>query len=159
MRGALLLVGAIMFAVAVHPSCGRAEPPEENGNDYRQLRPSPGDAVENTSPGTQGSVPPTLGPTIAKGTISGLHGTGDPEIELRLRPQSNGFLHGELVIHKPGFGMTPIEGFMRGNHLQFQVAYGGETYYFEGARRSDQISGTFESSQSGQRGTWTAQTN
>jgi hypothetical protein len=159
MRGALLLVGAIIFAVAVHPSCGRAEPPEVNGNDYRELRPSPGDAVENTSPKAQGSDSPTVGPTIAKGTISGLHGSGNPEMELRLRPQSNGFLHGELVIHKPGFGMTPIEGFMRGDHMQFQVPYGAETYYFEGARRSGQITGTFESSPSRERGTWTAQIN
>jgi len=159
MRGALLLVGAIIFVVAVHPSCGRSEPPEENGNDYHQIRPGPGDAVENTSPRAHGSDSPTLGPTIATGTISGLRGTGNPEMELRLRPQSNGFLHGELVIHKPGFGMTPIEGFMRGDHMQFQVPYGSETYYFEGQRRSDQVSGTFESSPSGERGTWTAQTN
>ena len=159
MRGAFLLVGAIMLVVAVHPSCGRAERAEENGNDYRELRPSPGDAVENTSPRAQGTDSPTLGSTIAKGTISGLHGTGNPEMELRLRPQSNGFLHGELVIHKPGFGMTPIEGFMRGDHMQFQVPYGSETYYFEGQRRSDQITGTFESSPSGERGTWTAQIN
>jgi hypothetical protein len=100
-----------------------------------------------------------LGPTIATGTISGLHSGGNPEMELRLRPQPNGFLHGELVIHQSGYGMTPIEGFVRGNHLQFQVPYGTETYYFEGQRRIDQISGTFESTPSGERGTWTAQAN
>ena len=100
-----------------------------------------------------------LGPTIATGTISGLRSGGNPEMELRLRPQPNGFLHGELVIHQSGYGMTPIEGFVRGNHLQFQVPYGTETYYFEGQRRSDQISGTFESTPSGERGTWTAQAN
>ncbi len=100
-----------------------------------------------------------LGPTIATGTISGLRSGGNPEMELRLRPQPNGFLHGELVIHQSGFGMTPIDGFVRGNHLQFQVPYGTETYYFEGQRRIDQISGTFESTPSGERGTWTAQAN
>ncbi len=100
-----------------------------------------------------------LGPTIATGTISGLRSGGNPEMELRLRPQPNGFLHGELVIHQSGYGMTPIEGFVRGNHLQFQVPYGTETYYFEGQRRSDQLSGTFESTPSGERGTWTAQAN
>ncbi len=100
-----------------------------------------------------------LGPTIATGTISGLRSGGNPEMELRLRPQPNGFLHGELVIHQSGFGMTPIEGFVRGDHLQFQVPYGTETYYFEGARQSDQISGTFESTPSGERGTWTTQAN
>ena len=100
-----------------------------------------------------------LGPTVATGTISGLRSGGNPEMELRLRPQPNGFLHGELVIHQSGYGMTPIEGFVRGNHLQFQVPYGTETYYFEGQRRSDQISGHFESTPSGERGTWTAQAN
>ena len=100
-----------------------------------------------------------LGPTIATGTIRGLRSGGNPELELRLRPQPNGFLHGELVIRQSGFGMTPLEGFVRGNHLQFQVPYGTETYYFEGQRLSDQLSGTFESTPSGERGTWTAQTN
>ncbi len=100
-----------------------------------------------------------LGPTIATGTISGLRSGGNPEMDLRLRPQPNGFLHGELVIHQSGFGMTPIDGFVRGDHLQFQVPYGTETYYFEGQRRSDQISGTFESTPSGERGTWVTQAN
>ena len=72
------------------------------------------------------------------GYISGLRSGGNPEMDLRLRPQTNGFLHGELVIHQSGFGMTPIDGYVRGNHLQFQVPYGNETYYFEGARRSDE---------------------
>jgi hypothetical protein len=61
----------------------------------------------------------------------------------RLRPQPNGFLHGELVIHQAGFGMTPIDGYIRGDHLQFQVPYGSETYYFEargGAIRSAALS-------------------
>ena len=100
-----------------------------------------------------------LGPTVATGTISGLRSGGNPEMELRLRPQPNGFLHGELVIHQSGYGMTPIEGFVRGTHLQFQVPYGTETYYFEGQRRIDQLSGTFESTPSGERGTWTARAN
>jgi hypothetical protein len=39
--------------------------------------------------------------------------------------------------------MTPLDGCARGNQLQFQIPYGTETYYFEGARWSDQISGTF----------------
>ncbi|HZC45714.1 MAG TPA: serine/threonine-protein kinase, partial [Candidatus Acidoferrum sp.] len=64
-----------------------------------------------TYPGTSGAIgssmgssPSTssgnlLGPTIASGTISGLRSGGNPEMDLRLRPQPNGFLHGELVIH------------------------------------------------------------
>ena len=163
MRGALLLLGVFICIIAVHPSRGFAEPPEENGNDYREIRPGSGDAVENISPKPQHSDSqspgPTIGPTIATGTISGLRSGGNPAMDLRLRPQSNGFLHGELVIHQSGFGMTPIEGFARGNHVQFQVPYGTETYYFEGQRRSDQISGTFESTPSGERGTWVTTAN
>jgi len=162
MRVVLLLLGVVIFVIVVHPSGGRAEPAEENGNDYREIRPSPGAEVENTSPKAQGSDSPSLQPTnatSATGTISGLRSGGNPEMELRLRPQSNGFLHGELVIHQSGFGMTPLDGFMRGNQLQFQVPYGSETYYFEGSRRSDQISGTFESTPSGERGTWIVQVN
>jgi serine/threonine protein kinase len=118
-----------------------------------------GGAIGSTMSGGGSSGNSMLGPTIATGTISGLRSGGNPEMELRLRPQPNGFLHGELVIHQSGFGMTPIEGFVRGDHLQFQVPYGTETYYFEGARRSDQISGTFESTPSGERGTWSTQAN
>ncbi len=116
-------------------------------------------AIGSSMGGSSTNSGSMLGPTVATGTISGLRSGGNPEMELRLRPQPNGFLHGELVIHQSGFGMTPIEGFVRGNHLQFQVPYGTETYYFEGQRRVDQLSGTFESTPSGERGTWTAQAN
>ncbi|MBF6558973.1 MAG: serine/threonine protein kinase [Candidatus Binataceae bacterium] len=105
-----------------------------------------------------GAVSPAIGletPTLATGTIDGIGGHGNVSMELRLRPQPNGFLHGELLVHLSGYGMTPIEGFVRGDHLQFQVPYGGETYFFEGQRNHDQLSGTFESTPSGQRGTWT----
>jgi hypothetical protein len=94
-------------------------------------------------------------PTLATGTIEGIGGSGSAQMELRLRPQPNGFLHGELVVHMAGYGATPIEGFVRGNHLQFQVPYGGETLYFEGQRQRDVLSGTFEGTPSGNRGTWT----
>ncbi|MFZ0660315.1 MAG: hypothetical protein WAM05_16475, partial [Candidatus Binataceae bacterium] len=70
-----------------------------------------------------------------------------------------GFLHGELVIHKPGFELAPLEGFIRGNHIQFQVPYGSNTYYFEGERGGDTLSGTYNSTPSGGSGTWTAQAN
>jgi serine/threonine protein kinase len=94
-------------------------------------------------------------PTLASGTIEGIGGRGNATMELRLRPQPNGFLHGELVVHLTGYGITPIEGFVRGNHVQFQVPYGAETFYFEGERRRDVLGGTFESTPSGRRGTWT----
>jgi serine/threonine protein kinase len=125
--------------------------------------PGGGSAIGRSYGGSYGASTSSSGsmlsPTIATGTISGLRSGGNPEMELRLRPQPNGFLHGELVIHQSGFGMTPIDGYVRGTHLQFQVPYGTETYYFEGERRSDQISGTFESTPSGERGTWVTQAN
>jgi hypothetical protein len=112
------------------------------GSSYGGIPPSIG-----SGPGAISSGPPLSGPTVAK---------GNSDMELRLRPQANGFLHGEMTIHKSGFGATPIEGFVRGNHLNFSVPYGTDTFYFEGEDRSGQISGTFEAGPSGQRGTWTA---
>jgi serine/threonine protein kinase len=94
-------------------------------------------------------------PTLATGTVEGIQGHRGTPMELRLRPQPNGFLHGELVVHLPGYGdPMPIEGFVRGSHVQFQVPHGAETYYFEGERRRDVLSGTFESTPTGERGTW-----
>jgi hypothetical protein len=159
MRGGLLLLGVVICVIGVHSSRGRAEPAEENGNDYREIRPSPAAEVENTSPKPLGTDSASLGPTTATGTISGLRSGGNPDLELRLRPQANGFVRGELVIHQSGFGMTPLDGFMRGDRLQFQVPYGTETYFFEGSRHSDLINGTFESSPGGERGTWTVRVN
>jgi Protein kinase domain len=95
-------------------------------------------------------------PTLASGTIAGLGGiAGNAPMELRLRPQPNGFLHGVLVVHLSNYGEAPIEGFVRGDQIQFQVPYNGETLFFEGQRRRDVLSGTFEATPSGNRGTWT----
>jgi hypothetical protein len=98
-------------------------------------------------------------PTLATGTITGIGGYGNASLELRLRPQPNGFLHGEMVVGLAGYGTTPIEGFVRGDRLQFQVPYGGDTYDFEGSRNGDTFSGTFEATPSGSHGTWTATAN
>jgi serine/threonine protein kinase len=124
---------------------------------------SPPTTYGMTSPGPgsspSSSFPPLDGPLVAKGQINGIGGHDNVAMELRLRPQSNGFLHGELVVHESGYGLTPIEGFVRGDHLQFQVPYGTETFYFEGQRGSDRLSGTFESTPTGERGTWTSTAN
>ncbi len=114
---------------------------------------SGGGAISLPQPSSGG--PSLNGPTVASGHITGLAGGGSPAMELRLRPQPNGFLHGELVIRRSGYDATPIEGFIRGNHLEFQVLYGTETFYFEGARQSGGLSGSYESTPSGLRGTWT----
>jgi len=71
-------------------------------------------AIGSSMGGSSASSGSMLGPTIATGTISGLRSGGNPEMELRLRPQPNNFLHGELVIHQSRFGMAPIDGYVRG---------------------------------------------
>ena len=98
-------------------------------------------------------------PTLATGTISGIGGFGSATLELRLRPQPNGFLDGEMVVGVAGYGTTAIQGFVRGAHLEFQVAYGANTFDFEGARNGDTFNGTFDATPSGQHGTWTATSN
>jgi hypothetical protein len=107
----LVLCGIFICFIAIHPSHGRAQTPED---DWREIRPSAVPTETSTggqdpSTGTQDSDSPSLGQTTATGTISGLRSGGNPEMELRLRRQSNGFLHGELVIHQSGFGMTPLD--------------------------------------------------
>jgi serine/threonine protein kinase len=103
--------------------------------------------------GAAGSSPVGLEmPLMASGTIQGIGG-GTAPLELRLRPQPNGFLHGEMVVHLAGYGVTPIEGFVRGNHVQFEVPYGADIFYFEGERDRDALSGTFHSN-GGQSGSW-----
>jgi serine/threonine protein kinase len=92
-------------------------------------------------------------PLLASGTIRGLAGRDSLPMELRLRPQPNGFLHGEMVVHLSGYGVTPLEGFVRGNHVQFEVPYGADTFFFEGRRDRDLLNGTFHSN-SGQAGSW-----
>ena len=100
---------------------------DANPSPYASYPSSGGGAIGSSMGGSAPSGGGLLGPTIATGTISGLRSGGNPEMDLRLRPQPNGFLQGELVIHQSGFGSTPIDGFVRGNQLQFQVPYGTET--------------------------------
>jgi hypothetical protein len=97
-------------------------------------------------------------PVLASGRINGLLGADGVPIELRLRPQANGFLRGELIIEKPGFGTSGIDGFVRGDRLQFQTVYGGDhrTYFFEGKRRADMFTGSFQDDANRSQGTWTA---
>jgi hypothetical protein len=94
-------------------------------------------------------------PLLATGTIEGL-GSHSLPMELRLRPQANGFLHGELIIHSASYGPTPLEGFVRGDKVLFQVPYKADIFDFEGQRDRDELSGTFRSDNSGQEGSWHA---
>jgi len=115
-----------------------------------------GGSYGGASYGGSGSSSPLDLPTLATGTIEGLGGHGAAGMELRLRPQANGFLHGEMVVHLAGYGVTHIEGLVRGDSLEFQVPYGGDTFDFKGQRNGDEISGTFDEMPSGDHGTWSA---
>jgi len=90
-------------------------------------------------------------PLLATGTIRGFAGHNSLPIELRLRPQRNGFLDGTMVVR--GYGPTEIKGFVRGDNILFDVAYGAETFSFQGQLDRDLLGGTFQSS-SGQGGSW-----
>jgi serine/threonine protein kinase len=98
-------------------------------------------------------------PLVASGKIEGLAGTQEAPIEVRLRPQPNSFLRGELVIHYPGYGVTALSGFVRGEHIEFEVAYGSRILYFEGRKSNGTLSGVFQSQPSGTTGTWRADIN
>ena len=115
-----------------------------------------GSASGASSGGSTGAIDV---PTLATGRIDGLAGATNIPLELRLRPQPNGFLHGEMVIHEAGYGATPIQGFIRGNHVVFQVPYGAKTLNFDGRRSADQLNGTFFSTPTGESGTWNTVTN
>jgi serine/threonine protein kinase len=120
--------------------------------------PPPSSSTTTTSPssGMSAALPSLDSPTVASGSIDGLAGKDNVPMEIRLRPQPNGFLHGELVIHEAGYGLTPIDGFIRGSHIEFQVPYGSRVLYFEGQRRREQMSGSFQSEPAGERGNWSA---
>ena len=119
--------------------------------------PPPSSSTSTGASGLSGAALPSLdSPTVANGRIDGLAGRDNVAMEMRLRPQPNGFLHGELVIHEPGYGLTPIDGFIRGSHIEFQVPYGGRVLYFEGQRHREQMSGSFQSEPAGERGNWSA---
>jgi hypothetical protein len=121
------------------------------------LSPGIGLPPPSSSSGSYSGPPTSLdSPTMASGRIDGLEGRDNIAIELRLRPQPNGFLHGEMVIHAAGYGPNPIDGFVRGDHIEFQVPYGGRVLYFEGQRRSDGMSGSYQSEPAGDRGNWSA---
>ncbi len=73
-----------------------------------------------------------------------------------MRPQPNGYLHGVVIVRVPGYEATTLDGLVRGDDLEFQVAYGADSYVFRGRRSGDTLSGTFDGQTSGQHGEWSA---
>jgi hypothetical protein len=75
-------------------------------------------------------------------------------LEINFRPQGDGGLRGDLIIHEPGYGVTQLEGRLDGNQVEFRSPIGRDLYVFQGWREGDRLSGTYRVSPSGGEGRW-----
>ena len=111
--------------------------------------------------GGSGRRPPATGrPSIGNalrhhtGSLLGLVSGREVPLEITFRPQRNGSLRGELIIHEPGYGVAPLEGQVRGGQIEFRSPLGRDTYYFKGWQEGDRLTGTYEVSPTRKDGRW-----
>lgn len=88
------------------------------------------------------------------GSILGLVSGREVALEIDFRPQGDGGLRGDLIIHEPGYGVAPLEGRTDGNQIEFRTSIGREAYHFQGWREGERLSGTYQVSPSGGGGRW-----
>ncbi len=88
------------------------------------------------------------------GSMIGLVAGREVPLEINFRPQADGGLHGDLIIHEPGYGVAQLEGRMDGNQIEFRSPIGRDIYVFLGWREGDRFSGTYRASPSGGEGRW-----
>jgi hypothetical protein len=88
------------------------------------------------------------------GSMIGLVGGREVPLEINFRPQGDGGLRGDLIIHEPGYGVAPLEGRTDGNQIEFRSPLGRDTYLFQGWREGDRLSGTYRVTPSGGEGRW-----
>jgi hypothetical protein len=88
------------------------------------------------------------------GSMLGLVSGREVPLEINFRPQGDGVLRGDLIIHEPGYGVVPLEGRTDGNQIEFRSPIGKETYIFQGWREGDRLSGTYRVQPSGGEGRW-----
>lgn len=89
------------------------------------------------------------------GSMLGLISGREIPLEITFRPQRNGSLRGELIIHEPGYGVAPLEGrVLPNNQIEFRSPLGRDTYYFKGWREGDRLTGTYSASPSRKDGRW-----
>jgi len=93
------------------------------------------------------------------GSMLGLVAGREVVLELDFRPQGDGSLRGDVIIHEPGFGVAPLEGRMDGNAIEFRSPMGRETFLFRGWRDEGRLTGTFTVSPSGGGGRWSVKIN
>jgi hypothetical protein len=88
------------------------------------------------------------------GSMLGLVAGREVALEIDFRPQRDGGLRGDLIIHEPGYGVAPLEGRTDGNQIEFHSPFGRDTYHFQGWREGDRLTGTFTVSPSRNEGRW-----
>jgi len=88
------------------------------------------------------------------GSMIGLVAGREVPLELNFRPQGDGALRGDLIIHEPGYGVAQLEGRTDGTQLEFRSLLGRDSYYFQGWRDGDRFTGTYRVSPSGGEGRW-----
>jgi Mg-chelatase subunit ChlD len=88
------------------------------------------------------------------GSMIGLVARREVPLEINFRPQGDGGLRGDLIIHEPGYSVAQLEGRLDGNQIEFRSSIGPKTYHFQGWRDGDRLSGTYRVSPSGGKGQW-----
>lgn len=88
------------------------------------------------------------------GSMLGLVGSREVQLELDFQPQNDGSLLGDVTIHEEGFGVSPLQGRIDGNRLEFRSPTGHGTFHFRGWRDEDRLTGTYTIHPSGDEGRW-----
>lgn len=88
------------------------------------------------------------------GSMLGLDGGREVTLELDFHPQRDGSLRGDVIIHEPGFGTTPLMGKTDGEKIEFRSPTGRGTFHFRGWRDEDRLTGTYTILPSGDEGRW-----
>jgi len=84
----------------------------------------------------------------------GLAGGREVSLELDFHPRNDGSLEGDLIIHEPGFGTTPLMGRIDGDRLEFRSPTGRGIFHFRGWRDEGRLTGTYTVHPSGDEGRW-----
>ena len=124
----------------------------------RESPPPPREAPRNEPPPREDTSPARGGLSNLlqhhTGSMLGLAGGREVTLELDFHSQTDGSLQGDVIIHEPGFGTTPLMGKTEGNRIDFRSPTGRGTFHFHGWRDEDRITGTYTILPSGNEGRW-----
>lgn len=123
-------------------------PPQHAPQPYEEPREAP-----------PGDVPPPRGDLVSllrhhTGSMLGLFGSREVALELDFQPQRDGSLQGDVIIHEEGFAVSPLQGRIDGNSIEFRSPTGRGTFHFRGWRDEDRLTGTYTIHPSGDEGRW-----